>query len=248
MGAVPPFSLRTHCAKPPSANPFRRKKFWTFFAPRRNGFSPILRSLRSAKSACDSRDCERCGQDDDDRKLAQRFKDEGHGVLLPPRIHSAPPPSSSSEVWAKRSGAEFVRHEEGSDPAAVAFDACEAAKARGCDIVLIDTAGRLQNKDYLMEELRKIVRVMKKLDPAYPQDVWLVIDGNTGQNTINQTKIFNQSFPLTGLVVTKLDGTACGGAPPRHRGALKIPIRWVGMGERMISSCLQQGGICGRSV
>ena len=166
-------------------------------------------------------------------KLAQRFKDEGHKVLLAAADTFRAAAIEQLEVWAKRSGAEFVRHEEGSDPAAVAFDACEAAKARGCDIVLIDTAGRLQNKDYLMEELRKIVRVMKKLDPAYPQDVWLVIDGNTGQNTINQTKIFNQSFPLTGLVVTKLDGTARGGALLGIAGALKIPICWVGMGERI---------------
>ena len=166
-------------------------------------------------------------------KLAQRFKDEGHKVLLAAADTFRAAAIEQLEVWAKRSGAEFVRHEEGSDPAAVAFDACEAAKARGCDIVLIDTAGRLQNKDYLMEELRKIVRVMKKLDPAYPQDVWLVIDGNTGQNTINQTKIFNQSFPLTGLAVTKLDGTARGGALLGIAGALKIPIRWVGMGERI---------------
>lgn len=166
-------------------------------------------------------------------KLAQRFKDDGHKVLLAAADTFRAAAIEQLEVWAKRSGAEFVRHEEGSDPAAVAFDACEAAKARGCDVVLIDTAGRLQNKDYLMEELRKIVRVMKKLDPAYPQDVWLVIDGNTGQNTINQTKIFNQSFPLTGLVVTKLDGTARGGALLGIAGALKIPIRWVGMGERI---------------
>src|SRR5574344_650379 len=153
-------------------------------------------------------------------KLAQRFKDEGHKVLLAAADTFRAAAIEQLEVWAKRSGAEFVRHEEGSDPAAVAFDACDAA-------------GRLQNKDYLMEELRKIVRVMKKLDPAYPQDVWLVIDGNTGQNTINQTKIFNQSFPLTGLVVTKLDGTARGGALLGIAGALKIPIRWVGMGERI---------------
>jgi len=91
----------------------------------------------------------------------------------------------------------------------------------------------LHNKDYLMEELRKVVRVMKKQDEAYPHDIWLVIDGNTGQNTISQTKIFHQSFPLTGLVVTKLDGTARGGSLLSIASALKIPIRWVGMGERI---------------
>ena len=137
------------------------------------------------------------------------------------------------ETWAERSGAEFVKHQEGSDPAAVAFDACSAAVARGCDVVLIDTAGRLHNKDYLMEELKKIVRVIKKVSPEMPQDMWLVIDGNTGQNTINQTKIFNQSFPLTGLVVTKLDGTARGGAVLSIASSLQIPIRWIGMGERI---------------
>ena len=128
---------------------------------------------------------------------------------------------------------EGMKHQEGSDPAAVAFDACQAAVARGCDVVLVDTAGRLHNKDYLMEELKKIVRVMKKVNPDFPHDMWLVIDGNTGQNTINQTKIFNQSFPLTGLVVTKLDGTARGGAVLSIASSLQIPIRWIGMGERI---------------
>ena len=137
------------------------------------------------------------------------------------------------QVWAERSGAEFVHHAEGSDPAAVAFDACAAAKARGCDIVFIDTAGRLQNKDYLMEELAKIVRVLKKQDVAYPHDMLLVIDGNTGQNAINQAKIFNRSFPLTGLIVTKLDGTAHGGSVLSIASSLKVPILWVGMGERI---------------
>ena len=115
----------------------------------------------------------------------------------------------------------------------MAYDACSAAVARGCDVVLIDTAGRLHNKDYLMEELKKIVRVIKKVSPDMPHDMWLVIDGNTGQNTINQTKIFNQSFPLTGLVVTKLDGTARGGSVLSIASSLQIPIRWVGMGERI---------------
>lgn len=115
----------------------------------------------------------------------------------------------------------------------MAYDACEAGKARGCDVVIIDTAGRLHNKEHLMEELRKVVRVMRKHDMAYPHDIWLVIDGNTGQNTISQTKVFHQSFPLTGLVVTKLDGTARGGSVLAIASQLKIPIRWVGMGERV---------------
>src|SRR5574344_2129286 len=166
-------------------------------------------------------------------KLAQRFKDEGHKVLLAAADTFRAAAIEQLEVWAKRSGAEFVRHEEGSAPAAVAYDACEAAKARGCDVVLIDTAGRLHNKDHLMEELRKVVRVIKKHDPSYPHDLWLVIDGNTGQNTINQTKVFHQSFPLTGLVITKLDGTAKGGSVLSISSTLQIPIRWIGMGEQI---------------
>lgn len=166
-------------------------------------------------------------------KLAKHYKDQGHKVMIAAADTFRAAAMEQLEVWANRSEAEFVHHAEGSDPAAVAFDACAAAKARGCDIVLIDTAGRLQNKDYLMEELAKVVRVLKKQDVAYPHDIWLVIDGNTGQNTINQAKVFNQSFPLTGLVVTKLDGTARGGSILSIASSLKIPILWVGMGERI---------------
>ena len=166
-------------------------------------------------------------------KLAHRFKGEGKKVLVAAGDTFRAAAIEQLEAWAERSGAEFVRHQEGSDPAAVAYDACEAAKARGCDIAIIDTAGRLHNKDHLMEELRKVVRVMKKHDMAFPHDIWLVIDGNTGQNTINQTKVFHQSFPLTGLVVTKLDGTARGGSILSIASQLSIPIRWVGMGEKV---------------
>lgn len=166
-------------------------------------------------------------------KLAKKFADEGRKVMIAAADTFRAAAIEQLEVWAERAGAEFVRHAEGSDPAAVAFDACAAAKARGCDIVFIDTAGRLQNKDYLMEELAKIVRVLKKQDTAYPHDMMLVIDGNTGQNAISQAKIFNQSFPLTGLVVTKLDGTAHGGSVLSIASSLKVPICWVGMGERI---------------
>lgn len=166
-------------------------------------------------------------------KLAKKFADEGHKVMIAAADTFRAAAIEQLQVWAERAKAEFVRHEEGSDPAAVAFDACAAAKARGCDIVFIDTAGRLQNKDYLMEELAKIVRVLKKQDAAYPHDMLLVIDGNTGQNAINQAKIFNQSFPLTGLAVTKLDGTARGGSVLSIASSLKVPILWVGMGEKI---------------
>ncbi len=166
-------------------------------------------------------------------KLAARFEQEGKKVLVAAGDTFRAAAIEQLETWAERSKAEFVRHQEGSDPAAVAFDACNAAKARGADIVLIDTAGRLHNKDYLMEELSKIVRVMKKIDPNYPHDIWLVLDGTTGQNAVNQAKIFHKSFPLTGLIVTKLDGTARGGSVLSIAGALKIPIRFIGVGERI---------------
>lgn len=166
-------------------------------------------------------------------KLASRFISEGKKVLIAAGDTFRAAAIEQLEAWAERSQADFVKHQEGSDPAAVAYDACEAAKARGCDVVLIDTAGRLHNKDHLMEELRKVVRVIKKHDPSYPHDLWLVIDGNTGQNTINQTKVFHQSFPLIGLVITKLDGTAKGGSVLSISSALQIPIRWIGMGEQI---------------
>ena len=166
-------------------------------------------------------------------KLAHRFRAEGKKVLVAAGDTFRAAAIEQLEAWAQRSGAEFVRHQEGSDPAAVAYDACQAGMARGSDVVIIDTAGRLHNKDHLMEELRKVVRVMKKHDEGFPHDIWLVIDGNTGQNTINQTKVFHKSFPLTGLVVTKLDGTARGGSLLSIASQLKIPIRWVGMGEKV---------------
>lgn len=166
-------------------------------------------------------------------KLAHRLRGEGKKVLVAAGDTFRAAAIEQLETWAERAGAEFVRHQEGSDPAAVAYDACAAGISRECDVVLIDTAGRLHNKDHLMEELRKVVRVMRKHNVAYPHDIWLVIDGNTGQNTINQTKVFHQSFPLTGLVVTKLDGTARGGSVLSIASQLKIPIRWIGVGEKV---------------
>lgn len=166
-------------------------------------------------------------------KLAYQLKQQGKKVLLAAGDTFRAAAIEQLETWAERSGADFVRHQEHSDPAAVAYDACEAAQARGADVLLIDTAGRLHNKDHLMEELRKVVRVIRKLNPEYPHDIWLVIDGNTGQNTINQTKVFHQSFPLSGLVVTKLDGTARGGSVLSIASQLKIPIRWIGVGEKI---------------
>ena len=121
----------------------------------------------------------------------------------------------------------------GADPAAVAYDTLESAKSQGADVVIIDTAGRLHNKVGLMNELSKIKRVMDKIIPGAPQEVWLVIDGSTGQNALLQAQQFSEATPLTGLVVTKLDGTAKGGAVIAVCDQVKVPVRYIGVGEKM---------------
>jgi fused signal recognition particle receptor len=166
-------------------------------------------------------------------KLSHRLKQEGKKVLLAAGDTFRAAAIEQLETWAQRAGADFVRHQENSDPSAVAYDACKAGLARGSDIVFIDTAGRLHNKDHLMEELHKTVRVVKKLSEEFPHDIWLVIDGNTGQNTIKQVQTFHQNFKLTGLIVTKLDGTARGGSVLSIASELKIPILWIGVGEKI---------------
>jgi len=166
-------------------------------------------------------------------KLAHRLKQEGKSVLLAAGDTFRAAAIEQLEAWAQRAGADFVRHQEHSDPSAVAYDACKAAIARGSDVVLIDTAGRLHNKDHLMEELHKTLRVVKKVNENFPHDIWLVIDGNTGQNTIKQVKTFHENFKLTGLIVTKLDGTAKGGSVLSIASELNIPIVWIGIGEKI---------------
>jgi len=166
-------------------------------------------------------------------KLAHRLKQEGKSVLLAAGDTFRAAAIEQLETWAERSGADFVKHQENSDPSAVAYDACKAAVARSSDIVFLDTAGRLHNKDHLMEELRKTVRVVKKVNENFPHDIWLVIDGNTGQNVIKQIKAFHENFKLTGLIVTKLDGTAKGGSVLSIASELKIPILWIGVGEKI---------------
>ena len=137
------------------------------------------------------------------------------------------------QVWAERSGAAFISHNQANaDPAAVAYDAYQAAQARGFDVLLIDTAGRLHTKSNLMEELKKIERVLKKASPEIPHETWIVIDGNSGQNAMAQTDTFLKSIPLTGLVVTKLDGTAHGGVVLAIHKKFNLPIRLVGVGEQ----------------
>ncbi len=166
-------------------------------------------------------------------KLAHRLKQEGKSVLLAAGDTFRAAAIEQLETWAQRSGADFVRHQENSDPSAVAYDACKAAIARESDIVFIDTAGRLHNKDHLMEELHKTLRVVKKINENFPHDIWLVIDGNSGQNVIKQVQTFHQNFKLTGLIVTKLDGTAKGGSVLSIASELKIPIIWIGVGEKI---------------
>jgi fused signal recognition particle receptor len=136
-------------------------------------------------------------------------------------------------IWAERSDAHFVRQSQGADPGAVAFDAVASGKARGADVVLIDTAGRLQTQHNLMEELRKVAAVVGKVDSAAPQEVLLVLDATTGQNGLSQARLFDQAADLSGVVLTKVDGTAKGGIAVAIRHELDIPVKLVGSGERL---------------
>jgi fused signal recognition particle receptor len=137
------------------------------------------------------------------------------------------------EIWADRANAEFVKHKENADPAAVAFDAVAAASARGCDLVLIDTAGRLHTKVNLMEELKKIKRTVAKQLEGAPHETLLVLDATTGQNALSQAKLFNEAIGISGLVLTKLDGTAKGGIVIGICSSLKVPLQYIGIGEQI---------------
>lgn len=164
-------------------------------------------------------------------KLASRFISEGNSVILAAADTFRAAAIEQLEIWAKRSGADIVKHQSGSDPAAVAFDAVEAAKARGIDIVIIDTAGRLHTKSQLMDELKKINRVIKKSIPDAPQEILLIVDATTGQNALRQAQIFNEAIGITGIALTKLDGTAKGGIIFAIKKELGIPVRLIGIGE-----------------
>ncbi len=165
-------------------------------------------------------------------KLASQMGKEGKKVLLAAADTFRAAASDQLTIWAERTGADIVKHAEGADPAAVAFDAVSAAKARGADVVLIDTAGRLQTKVNLMEELAKISRVVKKVIPDAPHQTLLVLDATTGQNAVMQAKTFGEIVPLTGVVLTKLDGTAKGGVVLSITEELHVPVKYVGVGER----------------
>ncbi len=166
-------------------------------------------------------------------KLAHHFQSQGRKVLLAAGDTFRAAAGEQLEVWAQRVGAELVRQKHGADPSAVAYDAVEAALGRGCDMVIIDTAGRLHTKVNLMEELKKIHRVVGKRLPGAPHEVILVLDATTGQNALSQAKLFNQAVPLTGVILTKLDGTAKGGIVVAIAAELKLPILFVGLGEGM---------------
>lgn len=165
-------------------------------------------------------------------KMSARYHKEGKKVLLAAADTFRAAASEQLTIWAERTGADIVKHAEGADPAAVAFDAVSAAKARGADVVLIDTAGRLQTKVNLMEELAKISRVVKKVIPDAPHQTLLVLDATTGQNAVSQAKNFGEIVPLTGVVLTKLDGTAKGGVVLSIYEELHVPVKWIGLGER----------------
>lgn len=166
-------------------------------------------------------------------KMANIYLNDGKKVLLGACDTFRAAAIEQLDVWAKRLGIEMVRHTDGSDPAAVAFDTVKAAKSRGVDIVILDTAGRLHTKANLIEEVKKIHRVVSREIEGAPHEVLLIIDATTGQNAIAQAKSFNEAVTVTGLAITKLDGTAKGGfiLPIAH--LLKIPVRFVGVGEKI---------------
>jgi fused signal recognition particle receptor len=166
-------------------------------------------------------------------KLAARLKAERGSVIVAAADTFRAAAIEQLEVWCKRVGADMIKHQQGSDPAAVAFDAVKAAAARKAGAVIIDTAGRLQTKVNLMEELKKIARVVGREMPGAPHETWLVLDANTGQNALSQAKIFGESVPLTGVVLAKLDSTAKGGVVVAIAERLKVPVRFVGLGESL---------------
>jgi fused signal recognition particle receptor len=164
-------------------------------------------------------------------KLANYYHESGKKVLIAAADTFRAAAIDQLEIWGQRAGTEIIKHAEGSDPAAVAFDAVQAAKARKVDIVMIDTAGRLHTKANLMEELKKINRVIAKEIPAAPHETLLVLDATTGQNAISQAKLFGDAVALTGVVLTKLDGTAKGGVVIAINNELSLPVKWIGVGE-----------------
>ena len=166
-------------------------------------------------------------------KLAANLKAQGKKVVVAAADTFRAAAIEQLNVWTDRAGVDIVKHSEGSDPAAVVFDALTAAKARGADVVLCDTAGRLHNKKNLMEELKKIARVINREVPDASVETLLVLDATTGQNAVNQAKLFSESAEITGIVLTKLDGTAKGGIIIPIKNELGISVKLVGVGEKI---------------
>ncbi len=164
-------------------------------------------------------------------KLAKRLQQEGQSVMLAAGDTFRAAAVEQLQTWGERNKVPVIAQHTGADSASVIFDALEAATARGVDVLIADTAGRLHTKSNLMEELAKIARVMKKIDPDAPHEVMLVVDGGTGQNALNQAEQFHQAIPLTGITITKLDGTAKGGIIFAIADRVKVPIRFIGVGE-----------------
>ena len=166
-------------------------------------------------------------------KLAHRFTQQGKRVLLGAGDTFRAAAADQLQIWAERNGVPIVRGKAESDPAAVAFDAVDQAVARGVDVVLVDTAGRLHTQKKLMDELGKVKRVIERRLPGAPHEIWLVLDGTNGQNAIQQAKLFTAAVQVTGLIVAKLDGTARGGALFGIKEALGLPVRYIGTGEQL---------------
>jgi fused signal recognition particle receptor len=164
-------------------------------------------------------------------KLARRFTDQGFTVTLAAADTFRAAAIEQLDIWAERSGAQIVKHKSGADPAAVAFDAVVSGRSKGIDAVIIDTAGRLHTKTNLMEELKKIKRVVSKEVSSAPHEILLVLDATSGQNAVNQAKIFNEAVGVTGIALTKLDGTAKGGIILAINKELGIPVKLIGVGE-----------------
>lgn len=164
-------------------------------------------------------------------KLAYHLKREGYSVLLGAADTFRAAAIEQLEVWGERAGAEVIKHQMGSDPAAVAFDTVQAGLSRKADYILIDTAGRLHTQTNLMNELEKVGRVIGKALPGAPHEILLVLDATTGQNALSQAKLFAQATPISGLVLTKLDGTAKGGIVAAVTEKLQVPVKFIGLGE-----------------
>jgi len=165
-------------------------------------------------------------------KLARRLADDGQSVMLAAGDTFRAAAIEQLQVWAERTGSEFAAQQAGADPGAVVFDAFQSAKSRRTDVLLADTAGRLHSQSHLMEELKKVKRVIQRVDPSAPHEILLVLDANQGQNALSQAIQFNEAVGVTGLVLTKLDGTAKGGIVIAIARRLGLPIRFIGIGEQ----------------